>query len=65
MLRDREGIHKWMALLGEIIFILDIYFLDDYGVSSWKSPSAVYSSGTGRRNLTLGLKIWGSSVYWH
>ena len=54
-----------VALLGEIIFILDIYFLDDYGVSSWKSPSAVYSSGTGRRNLTLGLKIWGSSVYWH
>lgn len=45
----------------EMIFILDSYFLGNYGVSSWKSPSAGYRE----EKLALGLKNWDSSVYWH
>lgn len=46
-----------------MIIILDICFLDDYGVSSWKSPSAaVYREWNLEEKLALRLKIWDSSV---
>ena len=50
-----------MVLLVEMICILDSYFLDNYGISSWKSPNAMYRE----EKLALGLKNWDSLVYWH